>query len=114
MAPLEDAYRLLSRVPQLSVRRNGSQSLYVRVDKEDIASVNALLVANGIRVTELAPQRETLEEVFFNLLAHPKKRIKSTTHRNRSRLSHFGSHQFAYPIPPQVSFPSHKLQELAR
>lgn len=65
--PLEDAYRLLSRDPLLSVTRNGSQALYVRVLSEHIPRVNALLVANGIRVMELTPQRATLEEVFLNL-----------------------------------------------
>jgi hypothetical protein len=33
--------------------------------------VNALLVANDIRVMELTPQRATLEEVFLNLLSEP-------------------------------------------
>jgi ABC-type multidrug transport system ATPase subunit len=65
--PLEDAYRLLSRDPLLSVSRNGSQSLYVRVLNEHIPRVNALLVANDIRVMELTPQRATLEEVFLKL-----------------------------------------------
>ena len=65
--PLEDAYRLLSHDPLLSVSRNGSQSLYVRVLNEHIPRVNALLVANDIRVMELRPQHATLEEVFLNL-----------------------------------------------
>ena len=65
--PLEDAYRLLSRDPLLSVSRNGSQALYVRLLKEHIPRVNALLVANDIHVMELTPQRATLEEVFLNL-----------------------------------------------
>jgi ABC-2 type transport system ATP-binding protein len=65
--PLEDAYQLLVRVPTLSVRRNGSRSLYVRMPPEAVPHVNALLVANDIRVTELAPQRETLEDVFMTL-----------------------------------------------
>lgn len=69
--PLEDAYQLLSRDPTLSVKRNGSQSLYVRVQNECIPRVNALLVANDIRVMELAPQRATLEEVFLTLLSEP-------------------------------------------
>lgn len=69
--PLEDAFQLLSRDPLLSVRRNGSQSLYVTMQNECIPRVNALLVANGIRVMELAPQRATLEEVFLTLLSEP-------------------------------------------
>jgi len=65
--PLDDAYRLLRREPMVSVSRNGSQSLYVRVPNDYIPRVNALLVANGIRVMELAPQRTTLEDVFLSL-----------------------------------------------
>lgn len=69
--PLEDAYQLLSREPMLSVRRNGSQSLYIRAESECIPRINALLVANDIRVRELAPQHATLEEVFLTLLSEP-------------------------------------------
>ena len=64
---LEEAYLLLSREPMLSVSRNGSQSLYVRMENEWIPNVNSLLVANGIRVMELSPQNTTLEEMFLNL-----------------------------------------------
>ncbi len=69
--PLEEAYQLLNRESMLAVRRNGSQSLYVTMKSECIPRVNALLVANDIRVMELAPQRATLEEVFLNLLSEP-------------------------------------------
>lgn len=67
VAPLEEACRLLSRDQALSVSRNGSNSLYIRMRDEDIPRVNALLVANKISVMELAPQRATLEEVFLTL-----------------------------------------------
>ena len=67
--PLEEACRLLSRDQALSVSRNGSNSLYIRMRDEDIPRVNALLVANKISVMELAPQRDTLEEVFLTLTA---------------------------------------------
>jgi len=67
VAPLEEACRLLSREPAISVNRNGSNSLYLRMRDEDIPRVNALLVANKINVMELAPQRPTLEQVFLTL-----------------------------------------------
>lgn len=67
VAPLEAAWQLLSRDPSLSVSRNGSSSLYVSMPAEHIPRVNALLVANDIRVTELSPQRATLEDVFMKL-----------------------------------------------
>jgi ABC-2 type transport system ATP-binding protein len=65
--PLEAAYQLLSRQPLLSVNRNGSNSLHVKMPDHCISSINALLVSNGIQVTELSPHRATLEEVFLNL-----------------------------------------------
>jgi len=67
--PLEDAYRLLSEDLKLSVSRNGSKSIYVRMQPELIPQVNAYLVTNDINVMELAPQRATLEEVFLSLTA---------------------------------------------
>ncbi|MCM3873948.1 MAG: ABC transporter ATP-binding protein [Pyrinomonadaceae bacterium] len=65
--PLEEAYQLLIADPTLSVSRNGSQSLYVKMPDARIPHVNATLVEHGIRVTELAVERATLEEVFLTL-----------------------------------------------
>jgi len=71
--PLESAYELLQCNWEPRVSRNGSSSLYVDLPREFISEVNALLVGNGIRVTELSAHTETLEEVFLRL----------TTHQNR-------------------------------
>ncbi|MGH9968313.1 MAG: ATP-binding cassette domain-containing protein [Pyrinomonadaceae bacterium] len=65
--PLEKAFQLLAVDPMLSVKQNGSQSLYVKMPNERIPHVNALLVESGIRVLELSPIRPTLEEVFLTL-----------------------------------------------
>ncbi|HSS22218.1 MAG TPA: ABC transporter ATP-binding protein [Pyrinomonadaceae bacterium] len=65
--PLEEAYQLLRRDARLSVNRNGSRSIYVKMPPDQLPEVNALLVTNDIRVMELAPQRATLEEVFMRL-----------------------------------------------
>jgi ABC-2 type transport system ATP-binding protein len=73
---MEEAYELLSRERSLVVNRNGDRSLYVRLTDEQIPHINALLVERGFRVTELAPQRETLEEVFLRLTA--KRDVKSS------------------------------------
>jgi ABC-2 type transport system ATP-binding protein len=64
---VEEAYELLSGERSLAIHRNGDRSLYVRLTDEQIPLVNALLVERGFRVMELAPQRETLEEVFLRL-----------------------------------------------
>jgi ABC-2 type transport system ATP-binding protein len=63
----EEACELLSADPALAVRRNGDQSLYVEMADEHIPRINALLVERGFRVSELSPQRETLEHVFLRL-----------------------------------------------
>jgi ABC-2 type transport system ATP-binding protein len=63
----EEAYELLSADPSLTVSRNGTESLYVEMADEHIPRVNALLVKRGFLVSELSPQRETLEQVFLRL-----------------------------------------------
>lgn len=69
--PLEAAHQLLIRDPALTVSRNGSNSLYVRMQQECIPRVNELLVRNKIQVLELVVQQPTLEEVFLTLTAPP-------------------------------------------
>ncbi len=71
---LEEAYKLLDADPMLSVTRNGTQSIYVKMSDEQIPRVNALLVERGFQVMELSPQRETLEQVFFKLTESSVKR----------------------------------------
>ncbi|MBC8032145.1 MAG: ABC transporter ATP-binding protein [Pyrinomonadaceae bacterium] len=68
---LDVAYQILASDPSIAVSRNGSASLYVTMNSECIPRVNALLVANDIRVMELAPQRATLEDVFLTLTQDP-------------------------------------------
>jgi ABC-2 type transport system ATP-binding protein len=64
---LSAAFDLLTREPGVSVSRNGSSFLRIDADAEHIASVNSLLVGNGIRVYELSPAQESLEEAFLRL-----------------------------------------------
>ncbi len=68
---LDIACQVLAADPTISVSRNGSNSFYVKMRNECIPRVNALLVANNIRVIELTPQRATLEEMFFKLTQRP-------------------------------------------
>jgi ABC-type multidrug transport system ATPase subunit len=63
----DEAYELLCSDSSLAVSRNGAHSLYVEMADEHIPRVNALLVERGFRVSELSPQRETLEQVFLRL-----------------------------------------------
>ena len=62
-----DAFALLANDHRLSVTRNGDQYLYLEVADEEIPDINALLVRQGFRVTEISAQRESLEEVFLRL-----------------------------------------------
>src|ERR1051326_6531476 len=62
-----DAFNLLAIDHRLSVTRNGDQYLYLEVADEEIPDINALLVGQGFRVTEISAQRESLEEVFLRL-----------------------------------------------
>ena len=66
---LVGAFDLLSKEPGLTVSRNGSSFLHIDADSERLASANALLVSNGIKVYELSPAQESLEEAFLRLTA---------------------------------------------
>jgi ABC-2 type transport system ATP-binding protein len=64
---ITEAFELLAKDPRLTVTRNGDESLYLQVSDEVVPDINALLVHNGFRVTEIASQRESLEDVFLRL-----------------------------------------------
>jgi len=64
---VEEAEIILRSLPFLTVHRNGDGSLHIKTDDRHIAQVNKLLVSNGIRVSELAQQRRSLEDVFIHL-----------------------------------------------
>lgn len=64
---LSGAFELLAREPGVAVSRNGASFLRIDADEENISAVNALLVANGIKVYELSPAQESLEEAFLRL-----------------------------------------------
>ena len=64
---LSAAFDLLTGEPGVTVSRNGSSSLRIDADAEHIAAVNSLLVGKGIKVYELSPAQESLEEAFLRL-----------------------------------------------
>jgi ABC-2 type transport system ATP-binding protein len=64
---LSGAFDLLKRESGVTVSRNGTSFLRVEADAEHIATVNTLLVGNGIKVYELSPAQESLEEAFLLL-----------------------------------------------
>jgi ABC-type multidrug transport system ATPase subunit len=61
------ATELLTREPGVFVSQNGAAFLKIDTDAERIPAVNALLVAHGIKVYELTPAQESLEEAFLRL-----------------------------------------------
>ena len=61
------ALDLLAKLPDISVGQNGDAYLHVDVRAENISDVNALLVREGIKVFELTPTNETLEDAFLRL-----------------------------------------------
>jgi len=64
---LSRAFELLTREPGVMVSRNGNSFLRIDADAESISAVNALLVSKEIKVYELSPAQETLEEAFLRL-----------------------------------------------
>lgn len=64
---LSAAFDLLTGETGVTVSRNGSSSFQIDADAEHIAAVNSLLVGNGIKVYELSPAQESLEEAFLRL-----------------------------------------------
>ena len=64
---LSRAFELLTKESGVTVSRNGTSFLHLDADSESIPAVNALLVANGIKVYEVSPAQESLEEAFLRL-----------------------------------------------
>jgi len=61
------AFQLLEKDPVISVSQNGAAYLHVDAQAEHISAVNALLVSHGIKVYELTPTQESLEEAFLRI-----------------------------------------------
>jgi len=66
---LSGAFDLLTHEPGVTVSRNGAAYLQIQADAERIPGVNKLLVTKGIKVYELSPSQETLEDAFLRLTA---------------------------------------------
>lgn len=64
---LSAASDLLTRELGAQISPNGNAFLHIDTNAEGIPDVNALLVAHGIKVYELSPVQESLEEAFLRL-----------------------------------------------
>jgi ABC-2 type transport system ATP-binding protein len=67
--PLADAIRLLGAMPDVEAVTAVDGHLELAVDADRAATINRALVGAGIAVSELAPQRDSLEDVFLELTA---------------------------------------------
>lgn len=61
------AFQLLSGDAGIAVSQNGNAYLHVDARAEHIGDVNAVLVSHGIKVYELTPTQETLEDAFLRI-----------------------------------------------
>lgn len=64
---LARAVEVLSKEPGLTVSQNGASFLKIDADPQRLAEANALLVSSGIKVFELSPVQQSLEEAFLRL-----------------------------------------------
>lgn len=64
---LPRAVEVLSKEPGLTVSQNGASFLKIDADPQRLAEANALLVRSGIKVYELSPVQQSLEEAFLRL-----------------------------------------------
>jgi ABC-2 type transport system ATP-binding protein len=75
---VSSAFDLLAKESEVKVSRNGTSFLRIEADAESISAVNALLVGRGIKVYELSPAQESLEEAFLRLTQTVSKPVAPT------------------------------------
>jgi ABC-2 type transport system ATP-binding protein len=65
--PLADAERLAATLPEVDGVAVVDGQLRITADPASAAAINSALVGAGIAVSELVPERASLEEVFLEL-----------------------------------------------
>ena len=63
----EEAVELILQMESLSLEKSGEHSIYLKISDDQIPRLNQMLVSRGFNVSELSPQRESLEDVFIRL-----------------------------------------------
>jgi len=63
----EQAFQFLSEDLKLSVFKNGTDHLYLKISETDIAAVNHSLVSQGFQVFEISRHASSLEDIYFRL-----------------------------------------------
>ncbi len=69
VVPVDEAVRVVRRLPEVEVQIASGGMLRLAVDPTRAAEINAALVHAGLRVSELRPAEQSLEEVFLQLTA---------------------------------------------
>jgi ABC-2 type transport system ATP-binding protein len=69
--PIEEARRLVANSDRVDTVEIVDGILRVETDPSEAPSLNRALVNAGIAVSELRPERASLEEVFFELTREP-------------------------------------------
>jgi ABC-2 type transport system ATP-binding protein len=64
---IDEAVEFLMQMDSLSLQKNGDNSIYLKIPDDEAPNINEMLIKNGFRVSELSPQRESLEDVFIRL-----------------------------------------------
>jgi ABC-type multidrug transport system ATPase subunit len=72
--PLEHAGRVVERLPGVAAVARGDGTLRVTADPAAAAAIVRALVGAGVAVTELRPERASLEDVFLNLTREDEER----------------------------------------
>jgi len=65
--PLEEATKIAQSLPEVEETSVIDEMLSLTVDLDRAAEINAALVNAGLRVSELRPVEQSLEEVFLEL-----------------------------------------------
>lgn len=69
--PIEEATRIAERLAGVEEVQHKDGRLRLTIDPEKAAEINAKLVEAGLRVSELRPAEQSLEDVFLQLTGEP-------------------------------------------
>jgi len=72
--PLTQAAELVRSLPQVEAVATADNTLRITTDPQAAAAINRALVQAGVAVSELRPERASLEEIFLQLTGQPEER----------------------------------------
>lgn len=70
--PFEEGISMIERLPYIAkADQNGDKKITVHMPANKIAETNLFLLQHQIRVTEITPRKQTLEDLFFEVTGGP-------------------------------------------